>query len=133
MTQLVLDSSALMAIALGEPDAAVFESAIFAASGALSISSATVLEAMIVAEARHPDSGGRDVRTLLGVFAPTIVPMTADVVEIAFAGWRRFGKGRHPAALNFADCFSYALSKQLGAPLLFKGNDFTQTDVASAL
>ena len=59
--------------------------------------------------------------------------LAAAVVGAAFAAWRRFGKGRHPAGLNLGDCFSYALARAAGAPLLFKGNDFAQTDIASAL
>jgi ribonuclease VapC len=60
-------------------------------------------------------------------------PVDAAQASAAFAAWRRFGKGRHPAGLNLGDCFSYALARAAGAPLLFKGNDFAQTDIASAL
>ncbi len=62
-----------------------------------------------------------------------IEPVTADQAELAVAAWRRFGKGRHAASLNLGDCFSYALAEALGEPLLFKGDDFAQTDVRAAV
>lgn len=111
----------------------MFEHSLFANIGDATITAANFLEALLVIESRNPDTGEQDLRTLIEVFAITIEPVTEDVAEIAFRAWKRFGKGRHPAALNFGDCFSYALSKCLNAPLLFKGGDFRQTDVLSSL
>lgn len=133
MTDIVVDSSALLAIVLGEDDANLMAATLFQHRGGLHLASATMLEALIVAEARHPENGARELRTLLEVLDPLVVPVTAELAELGFAAWRRFGKGRHPADLNYGDCFSYALAKILGAPLLFKGSDFAQTDLASVL
>jgi ribonuclease VapC len=69
----------------------------------------------------------------MGRIAPEIVPLTADQAQLARDGWRRFGKGRHKAALNLGDCFAYALAMERNQPLLFKGDDFAQTDVKRAL
>jgi ribonuclease VapC len=130
---LVVDTSALLAILQGEPDAEVFEQALFADTGNATMTAATFLEAMMVIETRAPDAGAQDLRSLIEIFEITIEPVTRDTAEIALQAWKRFGKGRHAAGLNYGDCFSYALSKQLNAPLLFKGDDFRQTDVVSAL
>lgn len=130
---LVVDTSALLSILQGEPDAEIFEHKLFASKGDVSITAANFLEALLVAESRKPDSGEQRLRALIEIFAITIEPVTEDVAEIAIRAWKRFGKGRHPAALNFGDCFAYALSKYLNAPLLFKGDDFRQTDVLNGL
>jgi ribonuclease VapC len=66
------------------------------------------------------------------IFAVDIVPITADMGRVAIEAFARFGRGRHPARLNMGDCFAYACARQLGVPLLFKGNDFMQTDIAAA-
>lgn len=133
MSHVVVDTSALLAILQGEPDAETFERALFTSRGDASIAAANLLEAMLVIETRNPDSGTQDLRSLIDIFAITIEPVTHDIAEIAFRARKRFGKGRHPAGLNYGDCFSYALAKHLGAPLLFKGRDFAQTDIADAL
>ena len=130
--RIAVDSSALIAIVLGESEAERFETSLFAAQGDAVISAATWVETMIVASARSPESGAADVRALVEVFAMVVEPVTPQDAETAVAAWLRFGKGRHPAGLNYGDCFAYALSKRLGAPLLFKGDDFAQTDVAAA-
>jgi ribonuclease VapC len=70
---------------------------------------------------------------LLAQARAEVVPFTAEHAALALEGWRRFGKGRHPAGLNLGDCFAYALAKARGEPLLFKGNDFAQTDVKAAI
>lgn len=133
MTRIAVDTSALLSILQGEPDAEQFEQALFQSTGDAAITAANLLEAMIVIEARNPDAGAQDLRALIEIFAITVEPVTQDLAELGFRAWKRFGKGRHPAALNYGDCFSYALSKHVDAPLLFKGDDFTQTDVVSAL
>jgi ribonuclease VapC len=128
---MVIDSSALMAIFLNEPDASIYASAILNDPIRL-ISAAILAEASIVAiRRRQPDPiAALDILTTrLRLVA---IPVDHEQALLARDGFRRFGKGRHPAGLNFGDCFSYALAKQRGEPLLFKGNDFSQTDVLVA-
>lgn len=98
----------------------------------MSVSTVSVVESGIVVEARQGREAGRDLGELLGVLAATVVPVDQRQAELAIRAWRRFGKGRHPAALNLGDCFSYALAQALDEPLLFTGEDFTQTDIRSA-
>lgn len=129
---LAVDTSALVAIVLGEPDAEQLASVLAASAGDLVISAASVVEAGIVAEARLGPDGGRDLDELLAVLAVEIVPVDTEAATLARHAWQRFGKGRHPAALNFGDCFSYALAQQRAVPLLFKGDDFAQTDLRRA-
>jgi ribonuclease VapC len=124
---MVIDSSALLAILLGEPDAERFVNAI-AADGKRLISAFNLLEAAIVIEARKGEAGGRELDLLLHRAAVAVVPLTADQSEVARRAWRRFGRGRHPAGLNLGDCCAYALAMQLGEPLLCKGEDFAKTD-----
>ena len=83
-------------------------------------------------QARHGDDGARDLDLLLGKLRIDIAAVTASQADIARKAFRRYGRGRHPANLNFGDCFAYALAKDKSAPLLFKGNDFGQTDVMAA-
>ena len=129
---MVIDTSALIAILLNEPEALPFASAIAADSRRL-LSAASALETGIVIEARKGPSGGREFDLLLHRARVEVVPLTAAQVEIARDAWRRFGRGNHPAGLNFGDCCAYALSKSSGEPLLFKGRDFGRTDIRSAL
>ena len=93
------------------------------------ISAATLLEAAIVIEIRHGIAGGEKPDQLLRLANVQIEPVTAEQVAIARLAFRLYGKGRHPARLNYGDCFAYALAKAVGEPLLFKGNDFVHTDV----
>lgn len=130
---IVVDASALVAVVFGEPDGIAIASVISANAGDISVSAATIVESHLVVEGRQGPDAGRDLERMLERAGIAVVPVDAAQVALAVAAWRRFGKGRHPASLNYGDCFSYALSKQLGAPLLFKGGDFSQTDVASAL
>lgn len=125
---MVIDTSALAAIFFHEPERDAFRNAIVAASSRL-ISAATLLEAGMVIEGRRGGGAGREfdlfvVRTLI-----KIVPVDAELADLARSAWRKYGKGRHPAGLNFSDCFSYALAKSSGEPLLAKGGDFARTDV----
>ncbi|MFT4166529.1 MAG: type II toxin-antitoxin system VapC family toxin [Microlunatus sp.] len=131
--QLVIDTSALASVVFGEADASAMAAVIAANVGDLNLSAATLVESEIVVESRQGPAALNDLRILLRATAVTIVPVDAEQASLAAAAWRRFGKGRHPAGLNLGDCFSYALSKHLGAPLLFKGKDFAQTDVTSVL
>lgn len=126
---MVLDTSVLMALVLNEPEAFVFEQQIAKASIRL-ISAATLLEATIVVETRRGEVGARELELWLGRLKCEVIPVTQEQSDIARDAWRRYGKGRHPAGLNFGDCFSYALAKQSGERLLYKGQDFAQTDLA---
>ncbi|RST83111.1 type II toxin-antitoxin system VapC family toxin [Aquibium carbonis] len=125
---MVIDSSAIVAVAFDEPEAPWIERRI-ADDPVRLISAATVLEAAIVIEARYGEAGGRELDLWLSRIGAEIVTVDLAQVEEARRAWRTFGKGRHPAGLNFGDCFSYALAKLRGEPLLFKGNDFSKTDV----
>lgn len=125
---MVIDTSAIVAIALNEPEAANFEEQIADDSIRL-ISAATVLESTIVLETRLGDAGGREFDLWLLKVGAEVVPVDAEQTDAARRAWRRYGKGRHVAASNYGDCFSYALAKATGEPLLFKGNDFSLTDI----
>lgn len=125
---MVIDTSAIVAIALNEPDAAELEVRI-ADDPVRLISAATVLEATIVLETRLGDAGGREFDLWLLKIGAEIVPVDAEQAGAARRAWRRYGKGRHAAALNYGDCFSYALAHTRGEPLLFKGEDFAKTDL----
>jgi ribonuclease VapC len=125
---MVIDTSALIAVLLGEPGAPSIAQAIEAASPRL-LSAASLLEASIVIESRKGEAGGRELDLLLYRGEIEVVPVDQDQAEVARAAWRRFGKGRHPAALNYGDCFAYALASTRRLPLLFSGNDFSRTDI----
>ena len=130
---LVIDTSALAAVVFGESDANAMAAVIAANVGDIGVSAATLVESEIVVESRQGPDALNDLRALLQRTDATIVAVDKEQASLASAAWRRFGKGRHPAGLNLGDCFSYALAKRLGAPLLFKGDDFGQTDITSAL
>ena len=131
---MVFDTSALIAVLLQQRSASRIATII---DEAISddiprfLSAANFLEASIVIECRRGDGGARELEWLLYRTGIEIVPVDRDLVEIARIAWRRFGKGRHPAALNFGDCFAYALAKSRDLPLLFVGSDFSQTDIAT--
>ncbi len=131
----MVDTSALIAIYFAEPDAFVFEQALFASKQAL-IAAPTALEFVMVAQGNvlrgaRPESEPDAVLTRPGL---RVEPWTEHHLAIARAAFTRFGKGQgRPAQLNFGDCMSYALAKSLGAPLLYKGDDFARTDIRSAL
>jgi ribonuclease VapC len=127
---MVIDTSVLIALLHVEPEAARLAVAIETDAIRL-ISAATVVEAGLVIESRYGSVGGRELDLLMARASLSIEAVTAEQAEIARETWRRFGKGRHAAGLNFGDCFSYALAKATGEPLLFKGNDFTHTDITA--
>jgi ribonuclease VapC len=129
---MVIDTSAVVAILLEEPDWDVFLEAI-AADPIRLLSSVNALETALVLEARKRDQGGRELDLLLHKSRINIVPFTQEHVDEARSAWEKYGKGNHRAALNICDCCAYALSKTSGEPLLFKGNDFRQTDVIPVL
>jgi len=125
---MVIDTSALVAIFLGEPERKLLLDLLLQAETRM-ISAATVLEAGIVLEARRGESAGREFDLLLVRANLQIVAVDSEQTEIARSAWRKYGKGRHPAGLNFGDCFAYALAKFAGEPLLAKGTDFAATDI----
>lgn len=133
MSTVILDTSAVAAVVFGEPDAEALLGAMRRAAGDLAMSAATAVEATIVVEARQGSEATRDLQLLLDRLQVQIVPVDETQAGLAVAAWRRFGKGRHPAGLNFGDCFAYAATRHLGGSLLFKGDDFARTDVRSAL
>lgn len=130
---MIVDSSALMAIVLDEPDADALLRAL-SRTQKRKISAATWVEVHLVVESleQHPAVKSR-FEDLMVRLKLDVVAVDADMAWIARRANLTYGKGRHPARLNFGDCFSYALAKQSGEPLLFKGNDFSQTDIISAL
>ena len=126
---MVVDTSALAAILFAEQD---YEDLAERLEGAerLLLSAASLVELSMVVESRKGEEGARQIDLLLYRTQIEIVPVDAEQAEIAREAWRRFGKGRHPAGLNYGDCFAYALAKKTGLPLLYKGDDFSLTDLA---
>ena len=127
---MVVDTSAIVAILFGEAEAGLFAEMIEADPTRL-VSAASVLESCLVVESELGEAGGRELDLLLLTAAIEVVPFSTDHLRVARYAFRTFGKGRHPAGLNFGDCFSSALSKTTAEPLLFKGADFARTDVIS--
>lgn len=128
---MVVDASALLAILFSEPERRAFSLALSHASSAL-LSPVNWYEAAVKAESH----GTRELTALESVMQRIgiqIVPIDEGQMQLAHGAWRKYGKGRHRAGLNMGDCFAYALAKQRGEPLLFKGNDFIHTDIKSAL
>ena len=128
---MVIDTSVIVAIAFNEEEAAIFERLIIEDPIRL-ISAASVFEAAMVIESNLGERGGRDLDLWLQKIGVDIIAVEPEHADQAPLAWRHFGKGRHPASLNFGDCFSYALAKMSRQPLLFKGNDFSKTDIAPA-
>lgn len=128
---IVVDTSAIVAVLLGESQGPAIEAQLL--SSPCIMSAATRVELGIVVEARNGPAGTQLLEELLRRVGMQIHPVDEPVALEALSGWRRFGKGRHPAALNFGDTFSYALARHLGQPLLFVGDDFSKTDVLPAL
>jgi len=125
---MVIDTSALIAILQGEPTAERLLAAVELDHGRL-ISAATVVEASLVLLGRFGEAGDLQLDRLLRALGAEVVPVGEEQTVLARDAALRFGRGRHPAALNFGDCFAYALSVARGEPLLFVGEDFAQTDV----
>jgi ribonuclease VapC len=129
---IVVDTSALIAILDREPDAALYAEAIAEADSPL-ISAATLLELHVVMLNRHGGRAGQLVDRLIQDAGFQIEHFTAQHLELAREAYARYGKRRNSAGLNYGDCFSYALAKATGLPLLFKGSDFSKTDLVAAL
>jgi ribonuclease VapC len=128
---MIIDTSAVLALLWSEPDAARLLDAIEADLDRR-ISAASIVESGILAQARHGDPGERELDVLLQRLSADVVPVTAEQAEFARYAFRKYGKGRHSAGLNYGDCFSYALAIVADQPLLFTGADFSQTDVRAA-
>ncbi len=128
---MVIDSSALAAILLGETERRRFIEAIEAADLRL-LSVANWVEISIVIEARHGAEGSRDLQRFIECASMEIIALDLEQGRLARDAWIQFGKGRHPAGLNYGDCFAYALARQRAQALLFKGDDFTHTDILCA-
>jgi ribonuclease VapC len=125
---MVIDSSALIAIMIGEPERRRFIDAITSAETRL-VGAPTMMEASMVVLSRTGEEGLRDLRDFCARGDVETAAFGPEHLDLAIDAFRRFGKGRHPAGLNLGDCFSYALAMATGEPLLFKGDDFSRTDV----
>ena len=128
---MIVDTSALLAILFNESDAETYARAI-AQADAPRISAASFVEAAIVIEAQTKNSSSQ-LDAFMRRAGIAIEPVTEEQSHVARQAYTDFGKGRHSAALNFGDCFAYALAKVTGDPLLFKGKDFSQTDITPAI
>ncbi len=129
---MILDSSAVLAILFNERDAARYADAI-ARADSCRMSAANFVEVAIVIEAQTMGAGARQFDAFLRHASVAIEPVTEEQAHAARQAYVDFGKGRHRAGLSFGDCFAYALAKVSSEPLLFKGDDFTKTDITPAL
>jgi ribonuclease VapC len=128
---MIIDTSAIIAVLFNEDDAKSYADAI-AQSDSRRMSAATFVETAIVIETQTKTTGSRQLDAFLRRADIAIEPVTEEHAHIARQAFSDFGKGRHPAGLNYGDCFSYALAKATGEPLLFKGKDFSKTDLVAA-
>ncbi|MCV7382553.1 type II toxin-antitoxin system VapC family toxin [Mycolicibacter longobardus] len=129
---MVIDTSALVAMLTDEPGAEQFEAAVEADPVRL-MSTASYLETAIVIEARFGEPGGRELDLWLHRAAVDLVAVDSEQANVARLAYRRYGKGRHRASLNYGECFSYALAQVSGQPLLYKGDDFEHTDISGVM
>jgi ribonuclease VapC len=128
---MIIDTSAIIAVLFNEDDAELYANLI-SQSDRRRMSAATFVETAIVVETQTKTNGGRQFDAFLRQAHIAIEPVTEEHAHIARQAFIDFGKGRHPAGLNYGDCFSYALAKATGEPLLFKGKDFSKTDLVAA-
>jgi ribonuclease VapC len=128
---MIVDSSALVAILKNEPEALRLTTAI-AESAICRLPASCLLETSMLLLGRQSEDAVRDLDLYVARSKMEITPFTESQAGLAREAFRRFGKGRHPAKLNFCDCMAYALAKETGEELLFKGTDFAQTDIAVA-
>lgn len=129
---MIIDTSAVLAILYDEDNAARFADAIAGAERRM-MSAANFLEAGVVIDNQIGPAAGRQLDALIARAEVEIAPVTKEQAEIARQAYLDYGKGNHPARLNFGDCFAYALSKLTAQPLLFQGDDFSRTDIVAAL
>lgn len=128
---MVIDTSAILAMLFDEPEADAF-ARLVEADPVVLVSAVSRVEATFVIEGRKGDAGRVRLDRFFGLAGAEVVPVSAEQAEVACEAFRRYGKSRHPANLNFGDVFAYALAKTSGEPLLFKGDDFSRTDLPSA-
>ena len=128
---MVIDTSAILAILRNEPEAVKLERALVASPVRL-VPATCVLEARMVLVSRLGEHALAEIDLWLARIEADIIPVDSDLADLATQAWLTYGKGRHPASLNFADCFSYALAKRADEPLLFIGEDFSRTDIDPA-
>lgn len=128
---MILDTSALLAVLFAEPERDEFLERIGAAP-LVGIGAPTLTETAIVVSARLGDAGRRHVARIVERGGIVVVSFEGEHWQVAAEAWSRFGRGRHPAALNFGDCLAYATARLAGRPLLCKGDDFAKTDLALA-
>jgi ribonuclease VapC len=126
----IIDTSAIIAVLFSEDDAEIYAQ-LMTQSESRRISAATFVETAIVVETQTKTSGSRQLDAFLRRAGIVIEPVTEEHAQIARQAFIDFGEGRHPAGLNYGDCFSYALAKATGEPLLFKGKDFSKTDLSA--
>ena len=130
---MIIDTSALLAILRNEPEAASYAKALEGAT-TRRMSAGTFLEAAVVIDSSRDPVASRRFDDLLRIARVSIEPVTEEQARLGRAAYRDFGKGSgHPAQLNFGDCFAYALARAVGEPLLYKGDDFSRTDITAAL
>jgi len=128
---MIVDSSAMLAILLEEPEGHLFDVSIVRSS-VCRMSAANLLEVSMILQSRRGSDGVRDLDLLIVRFGIEIAPFTESQARLARLAFERYGRGRHSAQLNFGDCIAYALAKEMGEELLFKGTDFAQTDIDAA-
>jgi len=129
---MVIDTSALVAILQDEPERQTFNELIGTAPSCC-LSTASFVELSMIIESRFGPDGIRDLDLYMSKAGIRLIPVDEEQAILARKSFRDYGKGRHPAGLNFGDCFSYALAKSRGEPMLFKGEDFSKTDVVPAI
>jgi len=127
----IIDSSAMIAILFEEPEGHIFDRRILSSEKSR-MSAASLLETSMIMQSRVGFEGIRDLDLQIARLGIEIEPFTESQARLAREAFKRYGKGRHPAKLKFGDCIAYALAKETGEELLFKGNDFSQTDIAVA-
>jgi ribonuclease VapC len=127
---MVIDTSAVLAILQNEPERRAFNEAIEAAASR-SLSAASFVETSMIVESRYGSDGMRDLDLFIAKAQIELIAVDVEQAHLARQAFRQFGKGRHPAGLNFGDCFSYALARALSDPLLYKGADFRKCDIES--
>ena len=128
---MILDSSAIVAVLIGEPGCEALERRIFEAE-TVAVGAPTLFETAMVMTRAGMESGHALLASFQANMGVTVVPFDDRHAEVATVAFRKFGKGRHPAKLNYGDCMTYATARVAGEPLLFIGDDFARTDIAAA-
>src|SRR5262245_34075802 len=130
---MIVDASAALAILLEEPEGPIMEDTLLAGSVRHAMSPVNYLEAAVRVDSWPEAAKGRELDPLLVALRIDIAPITPEQAYLARAAYGKFGRGNHPAKLNLGDCFAYALASARGEPLLFKGDDFSMTDIEAAI